>query len=226
MLTNELNPVKGPFGSIYSLDKAIEIGGSVLNPIVPKAGRVGSQHSGVSPTSYGGAATAADRGRFQLGVPAFNIGYAPIPIFLLQNSDDFDVIGDYGNIIGAPASVDATTGGTYNGRTGIVSGLVATGGFELETTEFRVAGGITNATYAPGALLVSYNVNDADLGRVVFAGATATLVTNLVTLVGVVSDGVVGAAFTSGLTGNAGLNQDQPGAPNRLRFYPCYIPRF
>ena len=46
-------------------------------------------------------------------------GKTPIAIFKIQNSDAFDVRSDIGNISG-----------------GVHSGLVATGGYELETTAF------------------------------------------------------------------------------------------
>jgi len=57
----------------------------------------------------------------------------PMPIFAIQGINDFDANSDIGNISG-----------------GVMSGVVATGGYELATTEFDAA-----LTYAPNELLVS-----------------------------------------------------------------------
>lgn len=70
----------------------------------------------------------------------------PMPMFAIQNIDDFDANSDVGNISG-----------------GVMSAVVATGGFEIETTEYVSA---------------SYNCNDlltsgisANLGKVTKATA-------------------------------------------------------
>lgn len=72
-------------------------------------------------------------GEFELGAKGFQM-----PIFLHQNSDDHDVANDGGGRWYAIAP------------TGKMSGVVATGGYELETSEF-----LTSATYAPNDKLKS-----------------------------------------------------------------------
>ena len=97
---------------------------------------------------------------FKLGLPA---NY--MPIFCWASQTDFDAIGgDDGNI-----SLEGNKKGT--------SGLVATGAFELQTTEF------ITGTYAPNTPLTSYQVSGDDLGKVT-EGAFYTDV-----VCGVVSDG-------------------------------------
>lgn len=64
----------------------------------------------------------------------------PMPMFALQGTDDFDANSDVGNISG-----------------GVQSALVATGGFEIETTEF------VDTTYAPNDLLTAGTAGDLGL---------------------------------------------------------------
>jgi hypothetical protein len=85
---------------------------------------------------YGGTCVHVNQdGQFELGVGATDMG-----IFLLQGSHELDVSNPGGNhwIAIAP--------------TGKMSGLVATGAFELETTEFYQAAGVD---YLPGSLLTA-----------------------------------------------------------------------
>jgi len=77
------------------------------------------------------SAAGADQGKFTVGCPAGTDGVYPMPIFALQGVNDFDANSDVGNISG-----------------GVMSGVVATGGFEIATTEFDAGG-----TYVPNALL-------------------------------------------------------------------------
>lgn len=56
----------------------------------------------------------------------------PMPMWAIQGVNDYDANSDVGNISG-----------------GVMSGIVATGGFEIETTEFD-----STATYYPNDLLV------------------------------------------------------------------------
>ena len=74
-------------------------------------------------------------GLFIAGCPPGAAGaiVVPMPIFALQGINDYDANSDIGNISG-----------------GVMSGIVATGGFEIATTEFDAGG-----TYAPNTLLVS-----------------------------------------------------------------------
>jgi len=84
----------------------------------------------------------------------------PMPMFAIQGIDDFDANSDVGNISG-----------------GVMSAVVATGGFEIETTEF-VAGG---NTFACNDLLTGASATD--LGKV----TKATEVYGAETICGVVS---------------------------------------
>jgi len=67
----------------------------------------------------------------------------PMPMFAIQNIDDFDANSDVGNISG-----------------GVMSAIVATGGFEIETTEYDATG-----TYNPNDLLTADGVNTGDVKR-------------------------------------------------------------
>lgn len=128
------------------------------------------------------------------------VANASMAIFLLNSSNDPDVAnpgGDYWQAI-AP--------------TGKMSGLVASGAYELESSEYRSAG-----TYNPGQLLAAEVANttaatggvlsdqdDAAAGLTVpWAGAGTTQA-----ICGVVSTGV--AANSHGI--------------NVLRFWPVYLP--
>jgi len=71
----------------------------------------------------------------------------PMPMFSIQNVDDFDANSDVGNISG-----------------GVMSAIVATGGFEIETTEYDTAG-----TYNPNDFLTADGVNTGDVKRMVEA---------------------------------------------------------
>jgi len=100
-------------------------------------------------------------------------------IFALQNQNDFDANGDTGNITG-----------------GIMSGLVAVGAYELETTEFDA-----DDTYNPNTQLVAGGTDG-------YVGANGGN-TYAFNVVGVVSDGV--------FTNDHGKDV--------LRFWPVYMPK-
>lgn len=128
------------------------------------------------------------------------VKFANMAIFLLNSSDDPDVAnpgGDYWQAI-AP--------------TGKMSGLVATGAYELESSEYRSAG-----SYDPGQLLAAEVDNTT--------AATG----------GVLSDEDDGAAgltvpwqaggTTQAICGvvSTGVNENSHGV-NVLRFWPVYLP--
>ena len=73
-------------------------------------------------------------GDFVIGAEAPAAGGAslPMPMFLVNSYNDFDVAGDAGNIVGADSA------GTNTPK---LSAIVATGGFEIETTEYTSATG-------------------------------------------------------------------------------------
>lgn len=169
---HELNPVKG-WPSPYALDKTLPIDQSgdektVLNISPVLAGQVGFKDD-TTPFSFVWSPTTST------ATPAF----APMPLFVFNSGNDFDAIGDHGNIVGA------ITGGT---RAPAVLCLPACGAFELQTTEF-VAG-----SYKPGDLLVS-NLT----GKVTLADPDEGSLGQIVC--GCVSDGKVDQDHTSGETG-------------------------
>ncbi len=83
-------------------------------------------------------------GEFEMGISSTQMG-----IFLLQADTDYDV-----------SNPGTTTGGIFMhqaiGPTGAQSGLVATGGYELESTEFDKT---PVTAYAPNQLLTAKNSN-------------------------------------------------------------------
>ncbi len=132
-------------------------------------------------------------GEFTLGLDNANA----MPIFLLNSSGDPDV---------------ANAGGDYwvaISPTGKMSGLVATGGYELETTEF------TAATYLPNQPLTATSAGllfNSDGSNPVTAPWKASSPTT-VPVVGVCSQGSPSAAPVENSHG-----------VDVLRFWPVYIP--
>jgi hypothetical protein len=117
----------------------------------------------------------AATGHFKRGVAS-----RAMPIFLLQSATDFDANSD-----------------KYGMSSKVLSGLVANGGYELQTTEY------TAGTYAPNVLLKA----DAATGKVINVVAGTAQTTQDV--VGVCSSGVVTNAYGKSVIG----------------FWPCYLPQ-
>jgi len=97
-------------------------------------------------------------GQLVKGCPPGADGNRPMPIFVINSQDDFDTNSDKGNISG-----------------GVMSGLVGSGAFEVETTEFEAG------VYAPNDLLQSVTGSIELLAQSPYGDLTA---------VGVVSTGV------------------------------------
>lgn len=127
----------------------------------------------------GGMVISLDsNGQFVKGLSA----NSAMPIFALQNQSDFDVTTDVGNIMG-----------------GVGSGLVATGAYELQTTEFVAD------TYAPNdTLTVENNSSSANYGKL----KKGTVNTD--PIVGVVSSGQ--------------SNSPHDNSISLLSFWPVYCP--
>lgn len=89
-------------------------------------------------------------GEFEMGCTG-----KQMPIFLLRGSDSLDVT--------KPQGTDEAAIRLRNSQNGNLNGLVATGGFELSTTEFDTA-----QTYAPNDSLraVASNSNQTTGGRI------------------------------------------------------------
>lgn len=100
-------------------------------------------------------------GEFVAGCPVGSAGNRPMPMFAIQGSGSFDANSDSGN-----------TSGNGNGA------LVATGGFEICTTEF------TGSTFAPNDLLTP---DTANAGKVKVSGVSPY---GAVATVGIVSRGL------------------------------------
>ncbi len=151
MTNHEAYAIKGWFKS-GALDKAAPADLSNL-------------HADVDAIQNGSVVSLNSSGQFQLGLEE-----NAMPIFILQNSYDHDVAGPDGNIIGAfnAGSVDESTGRyTPAGYTaasrapisGIMNGLVATGGYEIKSTEFDAS-----ETYTPNMPLTAGAPGEADAG--------------------------------------------------------------
>ena len=109
-----------------------------------------------------------------------------VAIFAIQNDDDFDVVSDDGGLVGG-------AGGRPK-----MSGLVALGAFELESTEYD-----TNGVYLPNTPLTSPAHGVANAGRL----EVGVVYTD--TICGIVSDGEVTSE-------NYGVSV--------LRFWPAWLP--
>lgn len=117
-------------------------------------------------------------GELVKGCPVGAVGNKPMPIFVINSQDDFDTNSDVGNISG-----------------GVMSGLVGTGAFEVETTEYT-----DTSSFNPNDLLQGKADGKVDLLGVLPYG--------ILTAVGVVSKGV-------------SVNRD---GKNILSFWTAYIP--
>ena len=120
MFDHNLDVVKGP-SLMHRLDFAA----------VPD---YAAMEAAVSTINEGGLISLNASGKLIAGCPAGGAAaIQPMPMFAIQGLNDFDSNSDEGNISG-----------------GVMSGIVATGGFEISTTEFDPTG-----TYAPNQLLTA-----------------------------------------------------------------------
>ena len=117
------------------------------------------------------------------GVPAGTGGNRPMPMFAIQDVNSYDANSDRNNMSG-----------------GVNSALVATGGFEVESTEYKSA----QTVYPPNTLLKASVAPNA--GRI--EPAAASPYTGGVCIIGVVSKGV---------------NTNRDGI-TALRFWTVYLP--
>jgi hypothetical protein len=181
MFEQSLDAVKGWF-DLSALDKSAPLEASLqTDTTAVPAGRVVSLNT---------------TGEFVLGLAN---GHA-MPIFLWNGKDHPDVLNP------GTSPTTSTTHWVAISPTGVMSGLVATGGYELQTTEF-VAG-----TYLPNQLL---SVNAAGEVR----NTTNTPYTNAI--VGVTSFHVQGEVEAAAATGPVGNNAH---GVQTLTFWPVYLP--
>lgn len=177
-----LNPLKG-WPSPHALDFRGKLNAAITIDPLP-AGRCVHIYE-ITDVEYGPGTSGGDAS-FKTGVTGTQMG-----IFLFQGSDHFDVTNDGGTDWYPIAPV------------GFMSGLVATGAYELETTEFDTA-----QTYLPNEPLKAIaddTDDDPDTG-----GGCLTNDCEVYTdaVVGVVSRGTYTNAY----------------GKNSLAFWPVYLP--
>lgn len=142
MFSHLMTPIKGP-NKMNRLDKSV----------APKASE--EIHEGALCSLH-------STGTLIAGCAAGSTANRPMPMFAIQDTNDFDANSDSGNISG-----------------GVQSALVATGGFEISTSEYSTVG---SPTYNPNDLLT-----DGTAGLVKKATAAPY---GAQQIVGCVSDGV------------------------------------
>lgn len=133
---------------------------------------------GVTGIAAGMCLSLNSSGKYQRGCPN-----GSMPLFAFQNQNDFDVNSDLGNLSG-----------------GVLMTLVATGGYELETTEFL------GVSYVPNAPLTCEQSVTADIGKL------------KVTTIAHATDMIVGVVSDEGPITN-------DNAKNVVRFWPVYMPQ-
>jgi hypothetical protein len=182
-----MDAVKGWF-HLAALDKSAKLTSSLLtgSTAVP-AGRVAHLNSA---------------GEFDLGA-----GGTEMPIFLWNGSDHPDVYNS------GVSPTTSTTHWTPISPTGVMSGLVATGAYELQTTEYETTG-----TYALNTVLTADRAVSTTNGKIV----NTTIAASAVSICGVCSAHVGGDNQTTQTAGPTGTNAH---GVSTLTFWPCYIPR-
>jgi hypothetical protein len=182
MFTNTLDAVKGWFHEA-ALDHSAEFtGGQVDNASVAITYKQGM------------CVSLAATGKYVLGISDTNVG-----IFLLNGEDDPDVA----NIsFGGDHSHTASGDWIAIGPSGKLSGLVATGGYELETTEY------VDAAYTIGSPLKS---------RMSSAPAPGKLQRGTIHL-----DNCVGIVSAAQVAGTSAVKNSH--GQSVLRFWPIWAP--
>lgn len=157
MTQHTLNALKG-WPSPHAVDHA-----AVLSESIPEANL---------PVLGGSVVRLNAAGKYELGVGTLKV----MPLFLFQNSDDPDVQNDGGD--------PATEKGVFIGITpsGKIMALVATGAYELTSTEF------VDDTYAPNDPLTA-DISGGNAGKI----KKGVIYTDMI--VGLVSRGKVDNGF-------------------------------
>lgn len=138
----------------------------------------------------GSVISAKDDGSIQLGCPVGTAGNRPMPMFAIQGTADLDAYTD-----------------EYNTSVGVQSAVVATGGFEVATTEFDAT-----ATYKVNDLLTC-----DENGKVVKATGDAY---GSEVIVGVCSI----ARSASGVQNTIGVQTTNSYGKALLTFWTVYLP--
>jgi hypothetical protein len=145
---------------------------------------------GIDPFFRGALLSLNAAGEYQLGLSGVAAG--EMPMWAINARDDFDVNSDIGNVSGARTRQDGQL-------LGGLATFVATGGFEIATTEFDPA---AVASYVPNRALI----HDAANPGYVTAGATPYAIGE--TIVGTVSKGVRTEVYGQSV----------------LQFWPVFLP--
>ena len=178
MFTNTLDAIKGWFHEAALDHSAAFAGGQEV------AGSVAQEYK------QGMVASLNASDQLVLGC-----GGNSVAIFLLQSEDDPDV---------ANASFSGSGEWVSIGPSGTLSGLVATGGYELESTEYK------DEAYAPGQPLTSKLTTNA------LCGSLQDGVAYTDAIVGIVSKAQV-------VSSNAAVVKNSHGQPV-LRFWSVWLP--
>lgn len=184
MTTHTLEGIKGWPNNLHAVDFAAKLSANVtIDPVF--AGRVVHLNAAFE---------------YEMGLPNVDLA-GNMAIFIFQNSDDPDVANP-GGITGSES--DEPGGFIAIAPAGAIMGLVAIGGYELESTEFEPEASL-GSTYEPGDTLTATpdNADPVTGGRITKGTAYA------VPLCGVVSRGV----FTNSHFKEA------------LAFWPVFLPR-
>jgi len=144
-----LNVVRG-WNPPTHLQKVAPVDSALLQTISSwPAGRVGFV-----------SGSGGNAGTITLATPT-NVSGNPMPLYLLQGGQSYDVSDTGVNAAGNIVQVNASPGG-------MITGLVATGGFELQTTEYYTSG-----TYAPNTPL-TVRLDSDNVGGLITNGAFYT----------------------------------------------------
>lgn len=166
----------------------------------------------VASVSSPGGGTGTTNG---VPIPVFEMGanLKKMPIFLWCGSNDWDVSNPgvpAGTVLGGTTSV--LPGWVPVRPTGKLMGLVAVGGYELETTQFDTA-----QTYSPNQLLRAVTSNtDANAGKLTnqdASGGQAFATSDVLTTY---TDSAVGVVSRGKYTNKHGISA--------LAFWPVYLP--
>ena len=185
MFEQALDAVKGWF-HLAALDKSAPLCPTVLAATTVPAGRV---------------AVINDSGNFVIDRTTITNATTAMPIFLWNGSDHPDVYND------GTSSVSGTVHWYGISPTGIMSGLVATGGYELQTTEYD-----STQTYVPNDLLTASTAG-------VLTNASAVQYTNWIC--GVASWHVQADNQTAAATSPEGTNAH---GMSTLTFWTYFLP--
>jgi len=188
MFEHAIDAVKGWFHGA-ALDKSAKLAAAVLGVTTVPAGRV---------------AIIDDNGEFVINRGAATVSNAAtaMPIFLWNGSNHTDV---YNNGVSSGTSLAHWYGIS---STGTMSGLVATGGYELQTTEYD-----TTQTYLPNQLLTA----NATTGVMTNQGA----VQYVNWICGIASWHVQSDAKSAAATGPEGTNAH---GVSTLTFWTYFLP--